>query len=100
MRCRGVQAATADQLVHGLGIVDGERHGPNALAVLSQVFADGVAKRPLATGADDVQRHIGDLEPGVARTAVAAQPVGLAAQQLAVAFDGAVQVVHGKGDVI
>src|SRR3546814_4854610 len=67
-RRRHAQAAAGHQLLRPLEILGGEGDGPNPLAPGVEVRAHAIAERALAVRGDHVERHVGALEPGVARS--------------------------------
>src|SRR6185312_6089153 len=94
------QPAPGQQLRGRLQILGGEGQRPDALALGVEIGPHALAERPVPMRRDDVQRHVGELEPGVARAAVAADPVGLAPQQPPVAVHRRVQVADRQRHVV
>ena len=65
-----------------------------------QMVGDHPSEGAVAGRGDDVEGHVGQLEPGVARPAVSAHPLRRQTEQAAIGVHGLIQVEDRQGHMV
>ena len=95
-----VQPAPFEQARCGVEIGHGKTKTPDGVAEFLDLGTRRIGLGTRADRADDVERHAGKLEPGMAAARHEAAPVRRASEDHLVVFDGRVEVANHDRDMV